>query len=804
MRRSIGSAKHDDATLDFNDLERHAIEMLERDAAVATRMRSQFRQVLVDEFQDVNEQQEKLIRLVRGEDVFFAVGDRNQSIYGFRHARPEIFQRYREQIEREQKHSVDLLENFRSRPQILSWVTTLLAEVDGVEARPLNSAAEFAAEKEDAPPLKSSKSCRTSKRMKATMTIRQGRQSRSLWIAERILTLRGSADAGKNRRADFGDFAVLFLANDSMNHLLEVFDRARIPYVCGRRQSFLAAREGLDITALLAVIANPRDSIALATVLRSELVDVSDETLLRVRLLAGSLSSGLNAISFDQSRLSEFSPDDAEKLARFARDLRRWRTERPVAPFDLLLTRALDDCGFAWTPSTQRGDNVESFLALARSRSGRMPLERFLIEIESLASAVTAESDLSDQDQGNRVQIMTMHAAKGLEFPVTILASLEKSTRYRSPPATFTPAHGLGLKWRGGDSDSWHMANKSVIEQREKEEANRLIYVAMTRAEQHLILSYTKPKKTPSLIKRIEERAPVEVRTLYGDPVLSELDVPREQQREIRLTPRPMPEYQRDSAVNVTSLAAFADCPRRYYIERYIGWNGHRKSSFDPEELPRDTDTPAAELGSQVHEILAGKSDPLHSAEALRLAQVFQASAIGHRAASSLRQAREWEFIVDVSGTLVRGSIDIWFEEDGGVHIVDYKTDDVPAAECAVRAARYRPQLALYALALERALGHRPSSAALHFLRPNVVLEIAIDEPTIAEAVELVARLSLAQDRLSFELNEGEHCRSCPNYRSLCPAGFSPRRSAFAITDTELNVIAAPAITGLSKSPNHG
>ena len=85
-----------------------------------------------------------------------------------------------------------------------------------------------------------------------------------------------------------------------MRPILEAFERAGIPYVCGRRQSFLLSREGLDITALLHTIANPRNSIALATVLRSGLVGISDEALLRLRLLAGSLTGGLNAARIRQ------------------------------------------------------------------------------------------------------------------------------------------------------------------------------------------------------------------------------------------------------------------------------------------------------------------------------------------------------------------------------------------------------------------------------------------------------------------------------------------------------------------------
>jgi len=783
--------KREKAALDFNDLERRTIELLERHAEVRDRVRKQFRQVLVDEFQDINQQQEKLIQLVRGDDVFFAVGDVNQSIYGFRHARPEIFYGYREDVVRVGKHSAELLDNFRSRPEILACVDVLLEGAVGIDPRRLNAAAEFAG--------KSSPSIEVLKVYPPEDPddeSDEGREAR--WITSRILALRGTLEVDGGRLADFGDFAVLFRANDSMRPLLQEFDKARIPYVCGRRQSFLLSREGLDITALLATIANPRDGIALATVLRSELVAVSDEALLRMRLLASSVTSGLNLLAHDEPKLEQFAADDAEKLARFHRNLRRWRAEQPLVSLDVLLVRALGDCGFDWTPETARGDNLESFLALARSRSSRFTLDQFLGEIESISSAMTTESDLSDEDQGNRIQVMTMHGAKGLEFPVTIIASLEKAVRRSSAPVTYTPAIGLGLRWsdtgnKEGLADSWQLANKDSIDQREKEEASRLLYVAMTRAEQHLILSYSAVKRTSSWVKLIEDRLglarctpkphpqilttitsegvtfPVEARIMDAEPDdFTTADSAWQTQPVIEVVPRPVLRDQHDSAVNVTSLAVFAACPRKYYIERYVGWNGSRRRSFDPEELPSDKGTPAAELGSEVHEILAGKPGP-HSAEAETLARVFSQSSLGRRAAASARQEREWEFIIEIGGALVRGSIDLWFEEAGAIHLVDYKTDET------VRDAHYRPQLALYALAIERAVGRRPASASLHFLRKDVVVEVDVNG---YDPAELVTRLLEAQDALCFDLNEGEQCRSCAYYRSLCPAGQMKAASA--------------------------
>jgi ATP-dependent exoDNAse (exonuclease V) beta subunit len=778
--------KHERGVLDFNDLERYTVDLLRRDQEVRDRIRSQFRQVMLDEFQDINQQQSDLIELIRADDVFFAVGDVNQSIYGFRHARPDIFERYQNAVADARKHSVELLHNFRSRNEILRCVAALLKGNEGIVDRELAAGSAFASKQPPSIEVL---------RIHTTSDDEEPAAKEARWIAHRILSLRATlalGPEGGTRFADFSDFAILCRAGDSMKPVLEAFDQAGIPYVSGRRQSFLLSREGRDITALLHTIANPRDTIALATLLRSPLVGLGDEALLRIRLIAASLSGGLNSIAHDPARLVAFDDDDAHKVQRFIGNLKSWRELQPVISLELLLVRALTDCGFGWTPGTTNGGNVESFLHLARTRGGSRGLPEFLLEIESLEKAVNLESDLADKDQGNCVQVMTAHAAKGLEFPVTIIAAMDKGTQRNSAPVTFTPTFGLGLKWsdRGGKrgnkglGDSWQLRNEEDLEAREKAESNRLLYVAMTRAEEHLILSYSRSRNRPSNWAKLVENlfqldgvapaaepfranaGPFEamIHATASEPSLSRAwSADEAAASQVRTIVRPSLTDQHDSTVNVTSLTVFADCPRKYYLQRYLGWNG-RAASFDPEDFPAEDDVPeinAADLGSAVHEILAGKPSLDYPVEAQRLADVFHSSDLGGRSAAATRTAREWDFIIDLDGTLVRGTVDLWFEENGEIVVVDYKTDAVAHPEA------YGPQLALYALALERALGKRPSQAWLHFLRPDIAVQVPIDEAVV---ITLLAELRDAQDKLQFDLREAPRCKTCQFHRSLCPA----------------------------------
>jgi ATP-dependent exoDNAse (exonuclease V) beta subunit len=171
-------------------------------------------------------------------------------------------------------------------------------------------------------------------------------------------------------------------------------------------------------------------------------------------------------------------------------------------------------------------------------------------------------------------------------------------------------------------------------------------------------------------------------------------------------------------------------------------------------------ETPAAELGSLVHDLLSGKPGE-YAPEVRDLAAVFEQSELGRRAVASARVCREWDFILDLDGTLVRGVIDLWFEHENEIIILDYKTDLRPDP------ASYAPQLSLYALALERAFGRRPAHAFLHFLRSDRLIEVPIDYPAVHD---LIARLRAAQHELRFDLNLTPACRSCAFFHGLCPA----------------------------------
>ena len=797
--RSYRERKQQAGALDYDDLEEYAVRLLEENPDVQRRVRGQFDQVLMDEFQDTNGRQAKLLSLLRPADRFYAVGDINQSIYGFRHAEPEVFREYRDAVARDGKRLVELVENFRSRPEILHAVEAVVHGADGIESRPLVPGLSFPDKAEPSVEVLAA----LAEGIDAALEIE------AQWVAGRILELEGRLQVHQ-RPAEFRDFAVLVRNSEVLAEFTRAFDDFGIPYLVNRGKGFYETREVVDLMHLLRVLVNPRDEISMAAVLRSPFVEASDEALFRLKRL-GNIGSAVERLTPDL--LASFAPDDAAKLACWRDQLKRWRASRDYAGIDQLLLRAMDECGYECASGPRGTANIEKFLAQARAAGARQSLAEFVEEIELVRASQPREPDAPPEDSANAVKIMTVHSAKGLEFPVVFLAALHKGIESGPGGISFLPRVGLGARWkhpvnRGDDKDdSFQHAIREDLKQREKEEGNRLFYVAMTRAEEHLVLSLSgngkKAQNWAALLKEslgldLEtpgdqvvtitapggERVPVWVRCVDAPPARPAAREFTEETTLVQVIERPVLTEQHDSQANVTSIALFADCPRRYYLSRYLGFEGTPDAA---EEGAGGPGLSAGDLGSQVHALLAGGSVEPPDPEAVRLAEVFRRSALGRRAAKAAVVEREFDFLMEMEDLVLRGQIDLWFEDSGKTVLVDYKTDQVSAANAPARAERYALQLRLYALALERLNGRAPHEAYVYFLRPDVAVPIDL-RLSLFDAPELIVReFREAQEASRFPLQEGEHCRTCPHFRRLCPAGG---RSGMP------DVIHAPAIHG--------
>jgi ATP-dependent exoDNAse (exonuclease V) beta subunit len=760
--RQYRERKRQAGALDFADLEEFAVRLLVEHPDTRARIQGQFDHILMDEFQDTNGQQAELLKHVRPPDRFYAVGDINQSIYGFRHAEPQGFLDYRAEVERRGRRLVNLADNFRSRPEILSAVETIVDGAPGIEPRRLTAGRKF----EKPRPVCVDVVAATDLEMEAQC------------VARRIL----EADF------DFKDVAVLVRNSEVMAVFAAAFDKAGVPYLVNRGKGFYEAREVNDLTCLLRVIANPRDEISLAAVLRSPLVAASDESLLRLKIMGDNLGASLMRPG------AEFDDEDSGKLARFRDRLREWRIRREYVSFDRLLLAAIDDCGYPGGP------NVDKFLAQARDAASRMSLDEFVEELALVRASNPREPDAPPEDSANAVQVMTVHSAKGLEFPMVFVAALHKGVNTNAAVVTFSPRIGLGARWRNpavreDKDDLFQHKIREERAKRENEESHRLLYVAMTRAEQQLVLSFSGKQQPKEWAKLVADKLnlpldtnrdelltctapdgkPWRLRLLVTDrlpelPLVGQALRPVNAEDKVELLSRPEVTEQQNSNAAVTDLVAFANCPRQYYLAHYLGLEGRPRKLEQAEEVGSLS---ASELGTQVHALLAGKPLAEPDEEALRLERVFRQSPLARRVERATRVEREFDFLMAVEDLVIHGQVDLWFEEGGELVIVDYKTDSVTAAEAHRRAQDHALQLRLYALAVERFAGRAPDRAWLYFLRPNTVIEVDLTPSLLERPEQIVRDFEEAQSKLEFPLNEGERCRRCQFWRDLCPAGHA-------------------------------
>lgn len=729
------------AALDFDDLEEFALALLEGDSQLRRDTQERYEAILMDELQDTNPVQWKILDCVRRPGRFFAVGDINQSIYGFRHAVPEQFSAY-EQAVAAAGGAVDRLErNYRSRRGILETVEaiTVTQPRAGIATHRLIPGRELPA----APgPF-------------VEVQRVEGKENgeEEMWIARWLRELHGAPVGEPPRPARFSDMAVLARSATSFDALEEALERFGIPCVVTRGRNFFEAPEALDLTNWLRVMENPKNEIALMGLLRSPFFGVPDEELMRMRMGGG------------------LAP--AEAMERIAA-ARRLREEIPA---DRILARQLDETGYLASLHPRARANVEKFLRLVRELDAAAPgdLTGHLRLIGDLRTT-GKEPHAPEVEARDAVQILTIHSAKGLEFPIVALASLHRGTGGFDAPIRWSRQFGLGLRWRLADreetiADPAYEAIGSETGRREDCEEDRLLYVAMTRAEERLLLSWTNAPRArspwPALVERglgIKwaaspgepfEVSGVRVTAREGAPEILERVAAEAGGDAVRI--EPLAETPQASAgISVTALSTFDACPRRYFLQSVLRWPQPEATGMGG----------AMALGSEVHEFLGGLREEV-SAEARELAGAFESSELGKRARAARRAEREMDFLVEVDGSLLRGQIDLWFEEQGKVAVVDYKTDRQLSA---ARLRAYSLQLRLYAIALERWTGKQAGEAWLFSLRDGVAHRVELDAEARREALRVLAAWREAETRGEFPLHETAECGRCPYVAGACPA----------------------------------
>ncbi|MGN8753129.1 helicase-exonuclease AddAB subunit AddA [Blautia sp. HCP3S3_C4] len=554
----FSKAKREKNILDFTDMEHFALKILMKKedgqiqmSQAAIELSEKYEEVLVDEYQDSNLVQELLTTAVSGwvnqRKNIFMVGDVKQSIYRFRLARPELFmEKYKSySVEDGEEQRIDLHKNFRSRAQVLESVNFIFRQIMGEDLGGIaydKDAALYPGA--DFPAGGSREFVKTEvllvEKDGAELEEEAGDQNaqelEALAIAQRIQGMVGREEildkkTGKYRPVEYGDIVILLRSAYGWSETFrEVLASQGIPVYCTSRTGYFSALEIITVLNYLKVCDNPLQDIPLTGVLRSPMVGCTSQELAQIRVL---YPQGLLWDSVEQYVKSREEGYDAaekplmEKLQRFLELLEKVRNMATYTPVHQLILFILKETGYgnyarALPGGEQRYANLSMLVekAMAYEKTSYRGLFNFVRYIEQLQAYEVDYGEVNLAGAGSTaVEIMTIHKSKGLEFPVVFAAGMGKQFNFQDLNARLLihPELGLGTdailpeKRIIASSLNKQMVRRELLKESLGEEL-RVLYVAMTRAKEKLILTGTVgklDKRIPSLAGFLEEEGQV-------------------------------------------------------------------------------------------------------------------------------------------------------------------------------------------------------------------------------------------------------------------------------------------------------
>ena len=792
------AGKERESALDFEDLQLLARDLLATDERIREAEQLRFRAIMVDEFQDTNALQCALIDLLASghdKDVFY-VGDEFQSIYGFRHADVDVFRARR--VAASQR--LPLTENYRSRPEVLAAVNYLFGPAFGAGYQPLAASSEF-----PDPVFGHPVELLVTDKESYSGSGVHWRRAEAKHVAQRVREL---VDAGA---ATPDEIVLLFAAGTDAEWYEEELRALGLPTYRATGRRYFGQQQVVDLRMYLRLLRNRYDDEALVAVLASPFVGVSNDGLFLLRrhtgrrpLYAGLERSLPDALDAADERLIRAFKQRFERLvAASARVSLERLCELVVSEHDY------DLAVLARWDGQRRYANLRKLMRLARSYEelrGR-DLEGFLRFIRDQEALGAAQLEAVSEEEGaGAVRLLTIHAAKGLEFKVVVVAD-------------------AGREKAGPDASDEFLAFSTATREAEKaaedEERLRLYYVAMTRAIDRLIVSGAvgEGRETPIrwILSRLEcaqelagAEEPVEleresaafllrVDRNLGLPesttaVTAEPDVDEDGQLALfvqlpaspaslgyrlpELVEVPQPPLHRVRRLSYSALALYERCSYRYYAERLGGLRERRGAVA----ADGGDGLAATEIGDAVHRLLelsdrdvalASAWYPLVTDDELArigdLVDAYRGSELAQRLGKAARP--ELPFAFEHDGVLLHGRFDMFERTGARALVVDYKTNvlgDRDPAE--VVEDEYRLQRLVYALACFRS-GVDEVEVVYSFLeQPDAPVTTLFGRNDVAE---LESELSAAIARI----DAGE---------------FVPTPSQFACTDCPaLNVVCA-------------
>ena len=773
--RRYRARKADLSGCDYLDLELEAILLLDRHPEIAAGYRGRLRHVMVDEAQDLNGTQVRLLSLLTGAGdaspapgtgpYRFLVGDAKQSIYRFRGSDVAHFNRYEDEVARAGGSVHALTQSFRTHDELVTVCNTLFDRVFAAGDTPGDVRMQRMSGRGPAgragPHLLVIPVAKASSGSGGNGDADRRRVEADAVAREVAALLSGGATVwdgagGRERAAVAGDVAVLMRRLANVHAFEQALESHGVPYVTPAGAGFFTRQEVRDLTNLLAWLAEPDDHIALVGVLRSPLFMLDDRTLL-----------ACHAADRSWLRVLAKPPDNVAGDARrrcthAAAVLGELREAVALEPPDAVIERALRLTGFeaAWAPlrgGEQALANVRKLVAILRTLAGRS-IDEAVAYLHRRRDELADREGLAVVARADGVRLLTIHGAKGLEFPIVFVPEAHVRSPETFGVVRWRPADGIAVTLNPDAASGDRRRRPGLyrylreLDRREEDaEYRRLFYVAATRAADRLYLSgdddgrdgcwlevcqETLSGMDPGLVE-IRPPVPVDLAAIARTGPPAAIAIPptsAEQTVEAPLVERPAVIPLR-SSTPVTSLrppsagTRFAGHGDGLALVRGTIAHEAIRAWFTTGVRPQLTLLlerlhPAAR-GPAALRALAELDEMLDRFERTELAQVLRRP--DTNAHFELAFGWYWD------GAPVHGTIDLAYEHAGRWHLVDFKTDEVPRGRLKQAAAPYLGQLALYAGALQQALGPAPV-ASLYFLRPGASYFAGPDELRLALA----------------------------------------------------------------------
>ncbi|AKL96784.1 ATP-dependent helicase/nuclease subunit A [Clostridium aceticum] len=528
FEKIYGEKKRERGIVDFNDLEHYALEILENEKA-AREYRDRFQYIFIDEYQDSNIVQETLIGFIKREDNLFMVGDVKQSIYRFRLADPTLFIDKYEAYQLEEDalyRKIHLAKNFRSRGEILDGVNFIfhhimskaLGEIDYNEEAYLYQGGNFEAIEDASIEVNIiEKDFETEEELEEELEELEDIEVEAALVAKRIRELLKEKiydpEEKRYRNVIYKDIVILMRTTQNWAQtFLETLTAENIPVYADVNAGYFEAVEISMFMNLLKIIDNKRQDLPLLSVMRSPIGKFTVEELIEIRICRKEVSFFDALLTYIESYENSLTI----KIKGFLADLSRWADEARFMKTNELIWKLFIDTGyFYYVGAMPGGKQKQANLRLLLNRAsqfektsvkGLFGFIKFIEKLESSKGDMGVAKVLGEKD--NVVRIMSVHKSKGLEFPVVILAGMGKNFNLRDVHADLLLHKDLGLgpkftdiKLRTYRDTIAKLAMKNKIKIESLSEEMRILYVALTRAVDKLILVGS----TKKLSKQVEK-----------------------------------------------------------------------------------------------------------------------------------------------------------------------------------------------------------------------------------------------------------------------------------------------------------